>query len=242
VRDLVRGISSRFTLGTGDNFRAIWSPDATSIVFGSDRGGSSDIYEKSTRGQSAEKLLLHNDENKFATSWTRDGRYIAYTSQSPKTNLDIWALPTFGDRKPIAISNGPFSENLAMFSPDGRHVAYVSNESGRAEIYVQTFPETGGRWQVSTAGGTDPSWRGDGKELFYRSSDQKLMAVEIQSTGEFQAGIPKALFAATVVQGVSRNRYSPAPDGQRFIFVAPLGRDSLGPTNVVLNWPGTLGK
>jgi len=240
VRDLARGISSRFSLGTGDNFRPIWSPDGTSIVFGSDRSGTQDIYEKSTRGQSAEKLLLHTEENKFATSWTRDGRYIAYTSQSPKTTLDIWALPTFGDRKPFAISNGPFSENLAMFSPDGRHVAYVSNESGRGEIYVQTFPEAGGRWQVSTAGGTDPSWRGDGKELFYRSSDQKLMAVEIQSTGEFQAGIPKALFAATVVQGVSRNRYSPSPDGQRFIFVAPLGRDALGPTSVVLNWPGTL--
>jgi Tol biopolymer transport system component len=187
-------------------------------------------------------LIFHSDENKFANSWSRDGRYIAFTSQSPKTNLDIWALPTFGDRKPIAISNGPFAEKLPMFSPGGGHVAYVSNESGRDEIYVQTFPETGGRWQVSTAGGSYPSWRSDGKELFYRSLDQKLMSVDVQTTGEFQVSIPKPLFAATVVQGVTRNRYSPTPDGQRFIFVAPLGRDALGPTSVVLNWPATLGR
>ncbi len=242
IRNFARGVASRFTLGAGDNYRAVWSPDGASVVFGSDRSGTQDLYEKSTRGQSAEKLILHTDENKFATSWTRDGRYIAYTSQSPRTNLDIWALPTFGDRKPVAISSGPFAENTAMFSPDGRHVAYVSNESGRNEIYVQTFPEAGGRWQVSTAGGIDPSWRADGKELFYRSPDQKLLAVEIRSEGEFQAGIPKPLFAASVVQGATRNRYSPSPDGQRFVFVAPLGRDSLGPTNVVLNWPGTLGR
>jgi eukaryotic-like serine/threonine-protein kinase len=242
VRDLARGITSRFSLGTGDNFRPIWSPDGAAIVFGSDRGGSPDLYEKSTRGQAAENLIFHTDDNKYATSWSRDGRYIAFTRLSPKTNLDVWALPMFGDRKPIAISNGPFAESLAMFSSDGRHVAYVSNESGREEIYVQTFPEAGGRWQVSTGGGTDPSWRGDGKELFYRALDQKLMAVDIQTAGEFQAGIPKALFAASVVQGVTRNRYSPSPDGQRFVFVAPLGRDALGPTSVVLNWPATLGK
>ena len=242
IRDLSRGVASRFSLGPGDNVRAVWSPDGASIVFTSDRGGSQDLYEKSTRGQSTEKLILHSDENKFASSWTRDGRYIGFTSQSPKTNLDIWAFPSFGDRKPIAISNGPFSEKLPVFSPGGDHVAYVSNESGRDEIYVQTFPEAGGRWQVSTAGGGDPSWRGDGKELFYRSLDQKLMAVEIRTTGEFQAGIPKVLFAATVVQGANRNRYSPFPDGQRLIFVAPLGRDALGPTSVVLNWPGTLGR
>jgi Tol biopolymer transport system component/tRNA A-37 threonylcarbamoyl transferase component Bud32 len=242
IRDLARGVASRFTLGPGDNYRAVWSSDGASVVFGSDRNGTQDLYEKSTRGQSAEKLILHTEENKSATSWTRDGRYIAFTSQNPKTNLDVWALPTFGDRKPIAISNGPFTESTAMFSPDGRHVAYVSNESGRNEIYVQTFPEAGGRWQVSTTGGVDPSWRGDGKELFYRSPDQKLLAVEIASGGDFQAGIPKPLFTATVVPGVARNRYSPSPDGQRFLFVAPLGRDALGPTSVVLNWPATLGR
>ena len=241
IRDLARGVVSRFSLGPGDNFRPVWSPDGAAIVFGSDRGRTLDIYEKSTRGQSEEKLIFHSDENKFASSWTRDGRYIGFTAQGPKTNLDIWALPTFGDRKPIAIANGPFSESLPMFSPGGGHVAYVSNESGRDEIYVQTFPETGGRWQVSTAGGGDPSWGADGKELFYRSPDQKLMAVEIRTTGEFQAGIPKPLFAASVVQGVTRNRYAASPDGQRFVFVAPLGRDALGPTSVVLNWPGTLG-
>ena len=242
IRDLARGVASRFTLGASDNYRPVWSPDGGSIVFVSDRGGTPDLYEKSTRGQAAEKLLLHGEEAKWPSSWTRDGRYIGYTIQNPKTNLDIWALPTFGDRKPIPVVVGAFSERNPMFSPDGRYVAYVSNESGRDEIYIQTFPDAAGRWQVSNAGGGDPSWRGDGKELFYRSPDQKLMAVEIRSSAEFQAGIPKALFSAFVVSGTTRNRYASSPDGQRFVFVAPLGRDALGPTNVVVNWVGTLGR
>ncbi|MEP6767122.1 MAG: protein kinase [Acidobacteriota bacterium] len=242
VRDLGRGVSSRFSLGPGGNYRPIWSPDGSSIVFTSDRGGTPDLYEKSTRGQAAEKLLFQNAENKTASTWTPDGRYIGYYTQGSKTLLDIWALPTFGDRKPIPIVVGPFSERQPMFSPDGRFVAYVSNESGRDEIYVQTFPDAGGKWQVSSGGGGEPSWRRDGKELFYRSFDQKLMAVEIRTAGEFQAGIPKALFAAQVMVGTTRNRYSPSPDGQRFVFVAPLGREALGPTNIVVNWPASLGK
>jgi Tol biopolymer transport system component len=221
----------------------VWSADGGAIVFTSDREGTPDLYEKSTRGQGAEKLLLHTDEPKSASDWTRDGRYIAYSSQSPKSLADAWALPTFGDRKPIPILAGPFAEFQPMFSPDGRFVAYVSNESGRAEIYVQTFPEVSGKWQVSNGGGNDPSWRGDGKELFYRSPDQKLMAVEIRSVGgDLQAGSPQALFPIHVQTGTPRNKYVPSADGQRFLFVAPLGRESLSPTTVVLNWSAGLGR
>jgi hypothetical protein len=129
-----------------------------------------------------------------------------------------------------------------MFSPDGRLVAYVSNESGRDEIYVQTFPDAGGKWQVSNGGGSDPSWRGDGKELYYRSPDQKLMAVEIRGGGDFQAGIPQALFVLRVRPGIPRNKYASSADGQKFLVAAPLGRDAMSPTTIVLNWPGTLGK
>ncbi len=236
IRDLARGVNSRFSLGAGNNYRPLWSPDGAAIVFSSDRGGTTDLYEKSTRGPGEEKLLLHSDEFKFASGWTRDGRYIGYSTQNAKSFWDIWALPTFGDRKPIPIIVGPFLEIQPVFSPDGRFVAYSSTESGRAEIYVQTFPSVGGKWQVSSAGGVDPSWRGDGKELFYRSPDQKLMAVEIRGGGDFQAGIPQPLFPIRIRPGNPRNKYLPAADGQRFLVVAPLGRDSITPTTIVLNW------
>jgi Tol biopolymer transport system component/predicted Ser/Thr protein kinase len=243
VRDLARGVNSRFSLGPGNNFRPLWSADGGSIVFTSDRGGTPDLYEKPVRGQGAEKLLLHSDEPKFVSSWSRDGRYIVYSSQNAKSLVDIWALPTFGDRKPMPIAVGPFVEFNGVLSSDGRFIAYQSGESGRAEIYVQTFPDGGGRWQVSNGGGVDASWRGDGKELYYRSPDQKLMAVEIRVSGsELEAGIPKALFPVAVRTGNARNKYMPMPDGQRFLIDAPLGRESMTPTTIVLNWFAGLGR
>jgi Tol biopolymer transport system component len=207
IRDLVRGVNSRFTFGAGNNILPLWSPDGSTIVFSSDRGGPPDLYEKPATGQGEEKLLLKSDEVKVACDWSRDGRYIAYMSQGKKTGFDVWVLPTFGDRKPMPVVASPFNETKPGFSPDGRFVAYTSNESGRAEIYVQTFPGTGGKWQVSTAGGNDASWRADGKELYYRAADQKLMAVDIQAGSNFQAGIPRALFLGRVQPGVARNKY-----------------------------------
>jgi len=242
IRDLARGVNSRFSLGPGNNVRPVWSPDGEKIVFMSDRGGVFDVYEKSARGSGEEKLILKSDEAKSTSSWTRDGRYIGYTTRSQKGLLDNWALPTFGDRKPIAIAVSPFNEYQPMFSPDGRYVAYVSNESGRDEIYIQTFPDAGGKWQVSNGGGSDPSWRGDGKELYYRSPDQKLMAVEIRGGTDVQAGIPQALFVLRVRPGNPRNKYTASADGQKFLVAAPLGRDAMSPTTIVLNWPAGLGK
>ena len=242
IRDLARGVNSRFTLGAGNNVRPVWSPDGAMIVFTSDRGGAFDIYQKSAKGAGEEKLLFHSDEPKSASSWTRDGKYVAYVSRNPKTLFDLWALPTSGEKKPIPIAVSPFNEQSPMFSPDGRYLAYVSNESGRDEIYVQTFPEAGGKWQVSNEGGNDPSWRGDGKELYYRSPDQKLMAVEIRAGADFQAGVPQALFPIRIRVGVPRNKYTPSADGQRFMIAAPLGRDAMSPTTIVLNWPAGLGK
>ena len=242
IRDLARGVNSRFTLGAGNNVRPVWSPDASAIVFASDRGGAFDLYEKSAKGAGEEKLLLHSDDPKSPASWTKDGKYVAYSSRNAKTQFDLWALPTSGDKKPMPIAVSPFSEQSAMFSPDGRYVAYVSNESGRDEIYVQTFPEPGGKWQVSNEGGNDPSWREDGKEIYYRSPDQKLMAVEIHGGADFQAGVPQALFPIRIRVGNPRNKYTPYPDGQRFMIAAPLGRDAMSPTTIVLNWPAGLGK
>jgi Tol biopolymer transport system component/predicted Ser/Thr protein kinase len=243
IRDFARGVTSRFSLGPGNNIRPLWSSDGGTIVFSSDRDGVPNLYVKSTQGQSEEKLLLKTDVPAFATSWSPDGRYVAYATLDPKSNWDLWALPTFGDRKPVPILVAPFEELNATFSPDGRFVAYSSTESGRPEIYIQTFPDGSGRWQVSSSGGVDPSWRGDGKELFYRTPDQKLMAVEIRTAGsDVQAGIPKALFSISLRGGNARNKYAASTDGQRFLIDAPLGRESLSPTTVVLNWPEGMGK
>ena len=237
IRDLARGVNSRFTFGQGSNRVPLWSPDGSVIVFTSTRTGNGDLYTKPANGQGEETLLLKSDQLKAATDWSRDGRYIAYQSFS-KTGADLWALPTFGDRKPVPILTTPFAESNGVFSPDGRFIAYRSDESGRNEIYVQPFLKGSGKWQVSTAGGSDPTWRSDGQEIVYRGVDQRLMAADVSVVGEtFQVGVPRALFAARLnIVGNVRNRYAPTADGQRFLLIAPLGRDAMAPTTVVLNW------
>jgi Tol biopolymer transport system component/predicted Ser/Thr protein kinase len=242
IRDLARGVNSRFTFGGANNGAPVWSPDGSTIVFRSDRNGTPDLFEKSASGQGEEKLVFKSDEAKTPTSWSRDGRYVAFNSQNPKTGWNVWALPTFGDRKPFPIVAGPFVELHAVISPDTRFVAYQSDESGNPEIYVQTFPVASGKWQISNAGGVDPQWRSDGKALFYRSTDQKLMAVEIQAGDAFNVGLPQPLFPARVRAGTTRNKYVASRDGQRFLLTAPLGREALIPTTVVLNWNAGLGR
>jgi Tol biopolymer transport system component len=240
IRDLTRGVSSRFTFGAADEIGATWSPDETRIVFSDNRSGSYDLYEKAATGQGEEKLLVHSDENKFASDWSRDGKYLAYVNQSKDTGFDIFILPMTGDRKPVPFLKTSFNEFWPVFSPDGRYLAYQSNESGRQEVYVQSFPGPGGKWQVSTAGGVEPKWRADGKEIVYRAPDQNLMAVDVKAGDTFQAGVPKALFPARTAPGIARNRYVAAPDDQRFLIVAPLKRESMTPTTVVLNWSAEL--
>ena len=243
IRDLARKVTSRFTFGAGDELAPLWSPDGSRVVFSADRGdGSPDLFEKAASGSGAEKAVLEDDVFKFATSWSRDGRYLVYCRQDPKTGWDIWALPTFGDRKPTPIVQSTFADLNGKLSPDGRYIVYQSNESGRPEIYVQTFPGPGGKWQVSADGGNDPAWRADGREVFYRAPDQKLMAVEVGSGAEFQAGIPRALFPGQIQTGTMRNKYAATSDGQRFLLVAPLGRESMTPTTIVVNWSAGLGK
>jgi Tol biopolymer transport system component len=243
IRDLARKVNSRFTFGQGGNRVPLWSPDGNTVIFTSTRSGPGDLYTKTTNGQGDETLLLKDDQLKFATDWSRDGRYLAYTSIDPKSGQNLWVLPLFGDKKPMAIAATDFVESNGVFSPDGRFIAYRSDESGRNEIYVRSFPQGTGKWQISTAGGSDPTWRGDGKEIFYRGADQRFMAVDIRLGDTVQAGVPQSLFPGRVnVVGNVRNRYSASVDGQKFLFVAPLGRDAIAPTTVVLNWDADLRK
>jgi eukaryotic-like serine/threonine-protein kinase len=236
IRDLGRGVSSRFTFGETGEHIPVWSPDGSRMVYSVIREPAWDLFEKPAASEGEAKELLKTDEWKLASDWSRDGRYIAFSSRSQKTRWDIWILPTFGDKKPIPFLKTGSAEGDAVFSPDGRYVAYQSDESGRNEIYVQSFPGPGRKWQASTAGGNDPSWRSDGKEIFYRALDQKLMGVEVTTSDAFQAGVPKPLFLMRLQAGNARNKYVAAPDGQRFLLVAPLGREAMTPTTVVLNW------
>jgi eukaryotic-like serine/threonine-protein kinase len=236
IRDLGRGVSSRFTFGETGEHIPVWSPNGSRMVYSVIREPAWDLFEKPAASEGEAKELLKTDEWKLASDWSRDGRYIAFSSRSKKTKWDIWILPTFGDKKPIPFLKTGSAEGDAVFSPDGRYVAYQSDESGRNEIYVQSFPGPGRKWQASTAGGNDPSWRSDGKEIFYRALDQKLMGVEVTTSDAFQAGVPKPLFLMRLQAGNARNKYVAAPDGQRFLLVAPLGREAMTPTTVVLNW------
>jgi Tol biopolymer transport system component len=242
IRDIKRGVSSRFTFETSKEIGPIWSPDGTRIAFASDKDGNYDIYEKTATGVGSEKVLVADDAFKYPTGWSRDGRYLLYCRQDPKTNWDIWALPTFGDGKPIPVVRSAFNDNNAYLSPDGRYILYQSNESGRGEVYVQSFPGPGGKWQVSSEGGNDASWRSDGREIFYRTPAQQLMVVEVAGGAEFVAGIPKPLYPAAFQTGTMRTKYAAAADGQRFLVLSPLGRDAMTPMTIVVNWAADLAK
>ncbi len=242
IRDLSRGVNSRFTFGQDDAFCPVWSPRGDFILHVSDRNGTLGIYQKATSGSGEEKLLVKSDAFLLPTSISPDGRSLAYQRQDPKTGWDVMVVPLTGDVKPVSFRVTRFREAQPRFSPDGRFIAYVSNESGRNEVYVQTYPGPGRTWQISTAGGTDPQWRQDGKELYYRGLDQKLMAVEVGGGDALEPGLPQVLFQARISIGNSSTKYLPDRTGQKFLFLAPLGREAMTPTTVVLNWFAGLGK
>jgi eukaryotic-like serine/threonine-protein kinase len=192
--------------------------------------------------------LLKNDLNKFVEAWSPDGRILSYASGGdPRTGNDIWTMSVSAGVKPAPFLQTPFSEGRQRFSPDGRWLAYSSNESGRNEIYVTTFPGPGGKWQVSTAGGQWPRWRRDGKEIFYLSLDSKLMAVDIGATVQgFTVGSARSLFEIrpriASFSGVNAYPYDVTADGQRFLVNTLVEEASPEPLTLLLNWPALLKK
>ncbi|MBA3296267.1 MAG: PD40 domain-containing protein, partial [Acidobacteria bacterium] len=235
-----RNVLRRLTTDAARDYDAIWSPGGDRIVFNSDRNGVLNLYEKSVSGgsASAETLLLETFEHKNTCDWSADGRFILYSVQSPTTGDDIWVLPLFGDRRPTPVAQTAAAEFSGRFSPDGRWVAYESDESGRSEIYVQTFPDLARKVQISTGGGSAPVWRGDGRELFFRSPDDRLMAARIASSGtQLDTDTPTALFALPA--GPNRDGSASAPygasrDGQRFLVNTFV--EGASPITVLLNW------
>src|SRR5215813_1080345 len=235
VIDLTRGTESRLTFDPADDTLPIWSHDGNRIVWASNRTGTHQLYQKLASGVGQDEPLVQSDAPLFPGSWSADGRFLLYGRTDPKSGDDLWVLPLEGDRKPFPFLQTPFWETDAQFSPDGRWIAYRTNESGRSEVYVQTFPVSGSRWQVSTNGGHHPQWRSDGKELFYCSTDGKLMAVDVKRGGAFEAGLPKTLFNLADAK-VYYPDYAATADGQRFLFVRKLQEGSPAPFSVVVNW------
>jgi eukaryotic-like serine/threonine-protein kinase len=248
--DFSRGTSERFTFGSAGAADGIWSPDSSRIIFGYYRSGVSDLYQKPASGATDEELLLKSSENKIPTSWSRDGRFLLYAVQNRKTAKgELWILPLVGDKKPHPFLRNEFNNDFGRFSPNGRLVAYQSDESGRNEIYVRTFTpdsptaasDTGGKWLISTDGGSEPRWGEDGKELYFLGAGGTLLSVEIATSPVFQAGVPKPLFRTPLPpRSAVRESWDLTPDGKRFLLLAPGGPTGEVPLTVVLNWQAGL--
>jgi Tol biopolymer transport system component len=249
--DVVRAASSRFTFHPAVEGIPVWSPDGSRIAFYSTRDGPWNLYQKTTSGTGEDESLLKTQANKWPTDWSRDGRFLLFVELDAKTGADLWVLPLTAEtkdagRKPMPFLRTEFNEFNGRFSPDGKWVAYDSNESGRYEVYVREFlpgqPGSGGKWPVSTGGGVAPRWHGGGKELFYLAPDRKLMAVEVKAGSGFQAGRPRPLFQTSAFTGTPAGRYAVTADGQRFLINSEMEEAVGEPATVILNWTAALKK
>jgi eukaryotic-like serine/threonine-protein kinase len=234
--DLSRERLDPFTLERGGY--PVWTPDGKRIAFRSGKEeGPMNLFWQLGDGSGGLERLTNSESIQSPDSWSPDGQLLAFTELNPTTGRHIWVL-RLSDRKPQPFLRTPSDESSPRFSPDGRWLAYVSNESGRYEIYVQPYPGPGGRWQISTEGGTEPVWNPNGRELFYRNGP-KMMAVDIATQPNFAAGKPRVLFQGeqymppTGPYPYPFPNYDVSPDGQRFLMITKESKPQL---NVVLNW------
>ena len=227
--DLARGTRTRLTSDPTDDFSAIWSPDGQRVIFTSDREGFYNLYAVAASGAGSTETVLKGESDKWSTDWSADGATVLYNLFESKTKFDIWTLPLRAGGKPVEFLRTPYNEMTARLSRDGRWIAYASDETGRAEAFVQSFPPSGFKRQVSTAGGMVPRFNASATELFYISADRKLMAVELRLVGSrLETGDPKPLFE------LRRDAFEIASDG-RFLAVVPVELEP-APVTVVLDW------
>jgi Tol biopolymer transport system component len=239
--DLARGVPTRLTFDPAVDNAPVWSPDGSRVAFRSQRNEKTQLYQKLASGVGDDDPLPNVAGIAFTHDWSSDGRFIVYGTLGQGTGEDLWVLPLSGDQKPFGFLTTPFSETQARLSPDGRWLAYSSNESGRIEVYVQSFPKPAGKWQISTDGGAQPRWRGDGKELYYLSST-RVMAVPITAAAGLEVGSATPLFDATFSTNPLRfgaTEYDVAADGQRFI-VSAFTEARNTPLTIVVNWTARL--
>jgi Tol biopolymer transport system component len=247
LTDVSRAVTTRLTVDPARDEFPIWSPDGSRLLFRSNRGGTFDLYERATDGTSDDRLVLHTALEKWPDDWSRDGRYVIYEERSAETRDDLWLLPMDGDRTPTVLVRSPFTETFGQFSPDGRWIAYQSDQSGRDEVYVRPFvpPGTnaaGAVYQVSRDGGERPLWRRDGKELIYIGANRMITAVDVTANPRISTGTPRPLFQMPATSIVGFTRLEMHPDGQRFLIRAPLSDDARAPIAIVMNWQAALGR
>ncbi|MGB7069593.1 MAG: protein kinase [Pyrinomonadaceae bacterium] len=240
ILDLATGGVTKMTFDPADDVTAVWSRDGSRIVFASNRnGGTLKLYQKMADGTGAEQLLYSGTGNLRPDDFTPDGSMILFDFDSgTAAKNDLMLLPVGGGES-VKYLRSQFTEAHAMFSPDGRWVAYTSDESGKLEIFVQSYPEGGGKWQITTGGGDHPQWSRTGRELFYLSPDRNLMAVPVDITGTFSFGKPAGLFTTKVpLTSLSgdRNNFLASPDGQRFFINSLVDERNTKPLTLVLNW------
>jgi eukaryotic-like serine/threonine-protein kinase len=251
--DFARGTNTPLTFSSSVNVSPVWSPDGSRIIFASNRDGVFNLYQKEASGAKDEEPLLKSSDDKLPTSWSSNGSFLLYSAQDSKTEYDLWVLPLEGARKPMPFLRTEFNEVDGHFSPDMRWVAYQSDESGSNEIYIRAFStnsgaasETGGKWQASVGGGTGPRWRKDGKELYYRAPDGKVMVVEVTAGTVLQPGTPKPLFQAPstleTFMGIPSPSWDATSDGNQFLLMTPAAEGKQAPFSVVLNWQAGLKK
>jgi eukaryotic-like serine/threonine-protein kinase len=239
IYDLKGESARRMTFDPAIDAMPVWSPDGTRVVFSSSRKKTFDLYLKNTDGAQEEKAIEATPgEDKYPSAWSRDGKYILYTRGS-----DLWFL-TFPQLRSQLFLKSPSAAKNGQFSPDGKWMAYASNESGKWEIYITSFPDAHGKWQVSNEGGDQPRWKEDGKELFYLASNGKIMAVPV-TEATFNSGAPVALFQASqraLVATSEQVEYDVSQDGQRFLINTSVRNGEIQPMSVVLNWDAELKK
>jgi Tol biopolymer transport system component len=238
--DLLGASMRRLTFDPAIDATPVWSPDGTRLLFSSSRKHLFGLFVKNANGAEEEKFLelgASDKADKYPSDWSRDGKYILYERA---TELWVTEMPDLRTRAFVKV---PATVKNGQFSPDGKWVAYASNESSKWEIYVTSFPEAHGKWQVSSAGGTQPRWRGDGKELFYLASDGKMMAVPVTPGANFDAGAPVILFQANPRELVATSEqvtYDVTKDGQRFLINTQMKNEDMQPMSVILNWAADL--
>jgi Tol biopolymer transport system component len=239
IYDVATGEGTKFAYGTWNDYSPIWSPQGDRILFASEKkakGVHSDLWIKALDG-SQEELYLESPDGRFPEDWSGVGRSISFSTIRAEgtRNAQLWTVGTQEDHKTAPIATEALSQGSSRFSPDGRWIAYGSDESGKFEVYVRPFPGPGGRWQVSTSGGSNPRWRGDGKELYYLSLDNTIMAVPVSAGTAFQAGAPRVLFPVHPNPNPFGSVYDVSPDGKRFLVDSVSG--STPPLTLLVHWP-----
>ena len=238
--------ASQLTFSSRSDLAPLWSADGARVMFVSTQKGRPALFDRAAlAGGDEVQLPWSLPQSKSITvpeSWSRDGRFVTLSSIHAVTKDDVWVFDRQSDRPPRPLLQSGANETQSQISPDGRFIAYASDESGRFEIYVQRFPELGQKWQVSRTGGADPRWRPDGRELFYIGLNRTLMVADVSPGMPARYGTPRGLFATGIkyLWQDTRNHYDVAPDGQRFLILAPKTGAESGTFAMVLNWQQAL--